>query len=686
MIAVIKTIMKLVMNTKSLLGLLAVAGIVAGCSKPTAQPAAYQGESTKASTVIAERKLKPEDVVRALKTFVPPGEHDPYLMFASGGQNGQVLVYGIPSMRLLTEIPVFTPDSMAGWGFGGSGNEVLEQGDLPASDLGPAKTIRWGDLHHCNLSESNGVYDGQFLFANDKADGRIAVVDLRDFATKQIVKNPIFNNDHGAVFVTPNTTWLIEGGQFSQPLGGAYENITNYDATYRGMMTFWRFDRQTGRVDTNRSFAIELPPYWQDLAISGKLVSHDWIFCNSFNVARYHGDDLDGQPSFEAGAASRDTDYLHIIHLSQAVKDFEAGKFERINGFPVIPLKTEIADQILYFTPETKSPHGVDVSPDGQYVVVSGKLDPHVTVYSFDKIQKAITAGKFEHDPYGVPVLAMEDTVEARVEVGLGPLHTQFDDKGFAYTTLFLDSAIAKWSLGGSAETLHPGVKAWSLLQKLPVQYNPGHLVTIGGDTTHPTGKYLLSLNKWSIDRFDPVGPLYPENLQLIDISGKEMSLLSDTSLGMGETHYAQVIAADKLHPWQAYPQIGWNPLTQSVDPNAAMPGNEGVVRNGNHVTVNMTIVRSHFTPEIVQVNQGDEVTWRVTNIERTPNASHGLAIGAYNINLTVNPGQAESVTFVADRAGVFNFYCTKFCSALHLEMAGYLVIKPKATQTASAN
>lgn len=672
------------MNTKYLVGLIAAAGLVAGCSKHAANQTKYQGESTTASAVISQRHLKPDDVVRALQTFVPPGQHDPYLMFASGGQNGQVMVYGLPSMRLLTQIPVFTPDPMAGWGYGGTGNKVLAEGDIPASPLGPQKNLTWGDLHHCNLSESNGVYDGKWLFANDKADGRLAVVDLRDFGTKQIVKNPIFNNDHGAVFVTPNTTWLVEASQYSAPLGGAYSDVTNYDNSYRGEMTFWRFDHQTGLIDMNRSFAIELPPYWQDLAISGKLVSHGWIFCNTFNVARYHGDDLDGNPSFEAGATSRDTDYLHIIHLDQAVKDFEAGKFERINGFPVIPLKTEITDKILYFTPETKSPHGVDVSPDGQYIVVSGKLDPHVTVYSFDKIQTAIAAGNYDHDPYGVPILPMKDTVQARVEVGLGPLHTQFDDKGFGYTTLFLDSAIAKWSLGGSAEKLHPDVKAWSLVQKLPVQYNPGHLAVIGGDTTHPTGKYLLSLNKWSIDRFDHIGPLYPENLQLIDISGKKMKLLSDTPLGQGETHYAQIIAADKLHPWKVYPQIGWDPLTQKVDPDAAMPGKEGVVRNGNHVTVNMTIVRSHFTPEIVRVNQGDDVTWHVTNIERTPNATHGLAISAYNVNLTVNPGQAETIHFTADRAGVFSFYCTKFCSALHLEMAGYLVIKPKETETAS--
>src|SRR5665213_1312659 len=259
-------IMKHALKTGALLGLIVAASFGAGCSKQSAKQATYQGETTKAADVIAQRKLKPDDVIRALQTFVPPGEHDPYLMFASGGQNGQILVYGIPSMRLLDEIPVFTPDSMAGWGFGGSGNEVLREGDIPASNLGPAKELNWGDLHHCNLSESNGVYDGQWLFANDKANGRIAVIDLRDFATKQIVKNPIFYNNHGAVFVTPNTTYLIEASQYAAPLGGAYDSITNYDKTYRGEMTFWRFDRQTGRVDTNQSFAVELPPYWQDLA------------------------------------------------------------------------------------------------------------------------------------------------------------------------------------------------------------------------------------------------------------------------------------------------------------------------------------------------------------------------------------------------------------------------------------
>lgn len=654
--------------------------LVAECGKQ-ANVASYQGESNQIAKVVAQRNLTPNDVLGAVSTYEPSGQHDEYIMFASGGQSGQVLVYGIPSMRLLDQIPVFTPDSMAGWGYGGAGSAILRDGDLPAGTRGPAMQIRWGDTHHPALSQTNAKYDGKYLFINDKANGRIAVVDLRYFKTTQIVKNPIFNNDHGGTFVTPNTRYVIETSQYAAPLGESYAPLKDYTSAYRGEMTFWRFDEKSGYIDPKRSFAIELPPYWQDLAIAGRLASQGWVFCNSFNVAMYHDDDTNGQPSFEAGATQRDTDYLHIIHLAQAEADFNAGKFTRINGFPVIPLKTAIADKILYFTPETKSPHGVDATPDGQYIVVNGKLDPHVSVYSFKKILTAIAAGNYEHDQYGVPVLPMRDTIETRVEVGLGPLHTQFDGKGYAYTSLFLDSAIAKWALGGEYEKLHPDVPAWSLVQKLPVNYNPGHLAMPASDTAAPLGHYLVSLNKWSIDRFDTVGPLYPEDLQLVDISGPKMRLLSDTPLGVGEIHYAEIIPYSMLNVAKVYP-MGFSPRTGEVSKNAVQPGQEKIVRQGNHVTIFMTAVRSHYTPEVVQVNQGDDVTWHITSLERTPNATHGLAISAYNVNLTLNPGETETIHFVASRAGVFSFYCTKFCSALHLEMTGYLVIKPAGTAT----
>jgi len=632
------------------------------------------GLSAGAAAIAEARGLTPDDISAALKTYLPTGVHDDYVIFASGGHSGQVLVIGVPSMRLLKVIAVFTPEPWQGWGYG-VGNEVLAEGDVNGRE------VRWADTHHPALSETGGDYDGQFLFINDKANARVAIIDLRDFETKQIVKNPVAINDHGGTFVTPNTDYVIEGGQYAAPLGWEYAVLDDYNDKYRGMVTFWKFDRDQGRIDPASSFTIELPPYWQDLCDAGKLASEGWIFCNSFNAERATGGIESGNPPFEAGASQGDTDYMHLINLVKAEEVYKAGNTTEVNGFPVISLQTAIDEGILYLTPEPKSPHGVDITPDGQFMVISGKLDPHVTIYSFEKMMAAIESGNWDTDDYGVPVLPLDDVKEAQVEVGLGPLHTQFDNQGYAYTSLFLDSAVARWSLGGDFADLHPE-EPWQLVGTTSVHYNIGHLLVAEGDTVSPDGKYLVAMNKWAIDRFANVGPLLPQNFQLIDIdnTGDSMQLLYDMPIGIGEPHYAQMIEYAKLSPWEIYPEIGWDPHSQSVSPNAVQPGEEKIVRNGNEVEVFMTAVRSHFTPEHVEIEQGDHVIWHITNIERAYDATHGFSIPAYNINLSLEPGEAQTIEFDADQSGVFSYYCTEFCSALHLEMTGYMLVKPNGS------
>jgi nitrous-oxide reductase len=626
-----------------------------------------------AAAIAEERGLTPDDITAALKTYTPTGVHDEYIMFASGGHSGQVFVVGMPSMRMLKEIAVFTPEPWQGYGYGAEGTMAT----LAGGDVGDHE-IRWGDTHHPALSETGGDYDGQWLFINDKANARLATIDLRDFETKQIIKNPIALNDHGGSFATPDTEWVIEGGQYAAPLGWKYSSLDNYATDYRGMVTIWKFDRQAGRLDPSRSFAMELPPYWQDLCDAGKQVSEGWIFCNSFNTEMATGGVEDGNPPFEAGASQRDMDYLHIINLDKAIEVAQGGSTVEVNGFPVIPLETAVNEKLLYFAPEPKSPHGVDVTPGGDYLVISGKLDPHVTVYSFDKIQTAIEGGNWETDEYGVPILSFDDVMEAQVEVGLGPLHTQFDNQGYAYTSLFLEPAVARWSLGGPYADKHDDPD-WSLVSKINVHYNVGHIAAAEGDTVSPDGQYLVSLNKWAIDRFSNVGPLLPQNFQLIDISqpGDNLQLLYDMPIPGGEPHYAQIIKADKLDPWEVYPEVGWNPHTQSPDPNATQAGEESVVRDGNNVTVNMTAVRSHFSPEHVEIKAGDHVVWHITNIERTYDATHGFSLPLYNINLSLEPGETATFEFDATEDGVFSYYCTEFCSALHLEMTGYMLVEP---------
>lgn len=647
-----------------------------GCKKDDeeAESTPAGGLPTDAAALAAERGLTADDVYAALKTYMPSGQLDPYIMFASGGQSGQVLVIGVPSMRILKMIAVFTPEPWQGYGFGGGTNALLEDGFVDGTP------VLWGDTHHPNLSETNGEYDGQYLFINDKANARVAVIDLRDFETKQIIKNPNAINDHGGAFVTPNTEYVIEGPQYAAPIGWEYASLDDYESEYRGLITFWAFDRAAGRIDPAKSFQMELPPYWQDLCDAGKSVSDGWFFCNSFNTELATGGVEDGNPAFEAGTTKNDVDYLHIINWKAAAAVFEAGKVDMINDMAVISLDTAIEENLLYFTPEPKSPHGSDVTPGGEYIVVGGKLDPHVTIYSFEKIQQAIAAGtNFETDSYGVPVIPLDQTMEAQVELGLGPLHTVFDNQGYAYTSLFLDSAVARWSLGGPYDDLNadPG---WTLVQKLPVHYNIGHITAAEGDTASPDGQYVVALNKWSIDRFANVGPLLPQNFQLVDVTrpGDQMQLLYDMPIGMAEPHYAQIIKADKLNPFEVYPEIGWNPETMSVDPNAITTEEEArIERDGNTVEIWMSVVRSHYRPERVEIQQGDHVIWHLTSLERTRDATHGFALSGYNINLSLEAGETQTIEFDATMPGTFTYYCTEFCSALHLEMIGYFLVAP---------
>ena len=457
-------------------------------------------------------------------------------------------------------------------------------------------------------------------------------------------------------------------------MGWEFAPISEYKEKYRGLAMFYAFDREKGRIDMENSFGIELPPYWQDLCDAGKGPSDGWAFCNSFNTEMATGGIEQGNPPFEAGVSQRDVDYLHIMNWKKAAEVVAAGKAEEINGVPVIRIPTAVEEGVLFLAPEPKSPHGVDVTPDGKYMVVAGKLDPHVTIFSFDKMLAAIESGTATPDDFGIPVLNFDEMMMAQVELGLGPLHTQYDGQGNAYTSLFLDSAVAKWSLGGDDPA------GYKLLEKLPVQYNIGHISAAEGDTIDPDGKYLVALNKWSVDRFLSTGPLKPQNEQLLDIGSNTMSVIYDMPMGIGEPHYAQMIKADKIEAWDVYPQVGWDSIAQAPSEFATLIGEERIERDGNNVEIFMTSVRSHLNPEHVTLQQGDNVTWHITNVESSPDATHGFDLGGQNLSLSIEPGETVSFSFVADQSGTYAYYCTEFCSALHLEMMGYLFVEEGET------
>ena len=632
--------------------------------------------------VISERKLEPDHVYGALKTYVPGGWQDEFIMFSSGGHSGQVLVFGIPSMRLYRVIAVFTPEPWQGYGYGDVKTmKLLEKGS------NGIRFLTLGDTHHPEISRTNAEFDGEWLFIGDKLNARKASISLKDFETKDIVKIPNTQTQHGGACATPNTEYVSCGSQFPAPWepgrgykpGVTYVQLTetNYQEYFRGTMTFLRFDRRTGKFDLANSFQIELPPYMQDLEIIGWGPSDGWAFTNSINTEMAIGGVLEGRPPLEVAASQYDFDYLHIVNWKKAEEIVRAGKAKEMNGIKVITLDTAIKEGILYFAPEPKSPHGCDISPSGRYIVIGGKLDPQVTIYDIEKIKEAIADQRFQgEDPYGVPILRFEDVKAAQIEVGLGPLHDEFDDKGHGYVSCFISNEVVKYTLGPPDYT---GDKPFQVVDRIPIHYNIGHLATPESDSPSPKGKYLVALNKWSVDRFPNVGPLLPQNFQLIDISGEKMRLLYDCPIGLGEPHYAKIISIEKLKPLEVY-EMGTDPETFSKHPQyvEGKVGYERKKEGDRWVTeVWMTLIRSTITPDIIRCKQGDLVRIHMTNIETTKDATHAFAVAEYNVMASIEPGETATVEFVADKPGVFAYYCVEFCSPLHLEMAGWLEVEP---------
>ncbi len=624
--------------------------------------AAFSATSSSAvDKIMKERGLTQQDLIRAAKTYLPTGGRDEYVVFSSGGQSGQVLVYGVPSMKILKYIAVFTPEPWQGYGYDIDSLKVLREGNIRGRE------INWGDTHHPALSEVDGKYDGKWLAINDKANPRIAIIDLHDFETKQIVVNPVFKSAHGGSFFTPNSEYIIEAAQYAAPLDNNYHPIEEYKESYRGGVTLWKFDPKIGRINTDKSFTLELPPYMQDLSDSGKGLSYGWGFTNSFNTEMYTGGIEVGNPPNEAGMSRNDTDFLHVYNwkkLAEVAKDPKNVKI--INGHRVIPMDVAVKNDAIFLVPEPKSPHGVDVSPDGRYIVVCGKLDTHASVYDFKKIQKLIKNRDYlDKDPYGIPILDMKKALHGQIQLGLGPLHNQYsNEKGEIYTSLYVDSQVVKWNY-----------KTLKVLDKVNVHYNIGHLAGMEGKSSDPQGKYIIALNKLSIDRFQPVGPLHPQNHQLIDISGKTMDLLVDMPIPLGEPHQAVAIRAGKLHPIDRY-AMGTNTKTGNIHIGKTLAGQERIERNGKDVKVYATLVRSHINPERITVNKGDKVTMYLTNLERAEDETHGFTVDNYDVHASLEPGETSAIEFIADIEGVFPYYCTEFCSALHLEMMGYLMVK----------
>ncbi len=600
----------------------------------------------------------------ASKVYVAPGKYDEFYNFVSGGFSGQMSVYGLPSGRLLRVIPVFSVDPEKGYGYSEETKSMLNtsHGFVP-----------WDDLHHIALSETDGIQDGRWVFANGNNTPRIARVDLKTFRTAEIIEIPNSAGNHSSPFITENSEYVVAGTRFSIPMDNANGDvpISTYKQNFRGTLSFIAVDKTTGNMNIN--FQILLPGVDFDLARAGKGKSHGWFFFSCYNSER-------ANTLLEVNASQKDKDFILAVNWKKAEEYLKAGKgvkkavsyahnvYSDLTHSATSTMEKEVVmldpkdcPDMVYFMPCPKSPHGCDTDPTGEYIVGSGKLAAVIPVFSFTKIQAAIAAKAYDGNYEGIPVLKYESVLYGEVQKpGLGPLHTEFDDKGNAYTSFFVSSEIVKWN-----------IKDLKVLYRVPTYYSIGHLCVPGGPTKKPWGKYVIAYNKITKDRYLPTGPELAQSAQLYDISGDKMKLLLDFPT-IGEPHYAEAIPADLI---MKNSQKIFK-IEDNQNPYAAKGDNFArVERKGNEIHVYATSIRSHFTPDNIEgVKMGDVVYFHITNLEQDWDVPHGFAIkGAGNGELLIMPGETQTLKWNPEKPGVFPFYCTDFCSALHQEMQGYI-------------
>lgn len=596
------------------------------------------------------------------KAFVAPGEHDDYYAFISGGFSGQLAVHGLPSGRLFKVIPVFSVDGEKAYGFNEETKPMLNTsyGFIP-----------WDDSHHPDLSQTNGEIDGRWCFINGNNTPRIARISLKTFETEEILEVPNSAGNHSSCFVTENTEYVVAGTRFSVPVPQRDMPIEEYKGNFKGALSFIKVDQESGHM--NVEFQILMPGFNYDLSHPGRNKSHGWFFFTSYNTE-------ESNSLLEVNASQNDKDFIAAINWKKAEEYIKAGKFKTMpanyahnvydesthSATSTMIKEVKVLDPselpgLVYFLPTPKSPHGCDVDPSGEYIVGSGKLAAALTVHSFTKMLAAIEGEKFDGEAYGIPIIKYEDVIAGVVEQpGLGPLHTEFDGQGNAYTTFFISSEVVKWKLG-----------TWEVIDRKPTYYSVGHLMIPGGNSRKPFGKYVLAMNKITKDRYLPTGPEMCQSAQLYDISGEKMELILDFPT-IGEPHYAAGCPAELLsvNSQKIYK------LEDNKHPYVAKSeADTKVVRDGKNVHIYMTMIRSHFAPDNIEgIQVGDRVYFHVTNLEQDFDVPHGISmIGANTSELLIMPGQTETFVWEPKQVGVWPFYCTDFCSALHQEMQGYV-------------
>ncbi len=563
--------------------------------------------------VAKERGLKGEDLISAAKTYNASGQLDEYLAFYGTGVSGRLAVVGMPSMKILKYVAVFSAEPWQGYAFDDESKAIIKASSREEVEYS------FGDSGTPALSLTNGKHDARAVFLADAANGRIGLVDLLEYETKQIVTHPLFRNSSPDLAVTQDTKYVAQ---------------TSAAALDDGIMgaTFWRFiernndEHKIFLIDPSSSFTILMGGKRQSSPATGRGESDGF----AFSITR-------GEKNL-----------LNIINWKNAER-FLGLKATMKNGHLTVDESTALKEQILMRIDLPQGSDRVIISGDGKYGAITNQESSTLLLFTTNDLLKGNLAFK-------------------SVNVGGSTADAAFTGKN-----VFV-------SVPGAKQVVRVSLADSKVKDTLKLDFTTGKIFVPEGDTNAAEEKFAVVMNLSPYGRFTSVGPQTGLSAQMIDIKSEKMATLYEASIPQSTRLGAVALSTKVNKPMYKY-KIGTDPRGGTISPYKINSGKETIVRNGKRVHVYGSLIRSHITPDTIEVEQGDIVSIHLTSNEQSKDNVHGFTIDTYNVHGSFEPGKTASVTFVADRAGVFPFYCTEFCSALHLEMQGYLLVKPMTDQ-----